>query len=72
MKSKKFCKYFNVNTNNCELDDCNNRCCAIEGKSCPDYEKYDYENELINRILDLEKRVHKLEEILAFKDFMVD
>ena len=72
MKSKKFCKYFNVNTNNCELDNGNNHCRAIEGKSCPNYEKYDYENEFINRILDLEKRVHRLEEILTLPDFKVD
>lgn len=72
MKNKKFCKHFNVDTNNCEFDNCNVRCRAIDGKSCPDYEKYDYEQELTNRIIELEKRVRKLEEIIALPNFEVD
>ena len=72
MKNKKFCKYFDAGTNNCDFDDCNNHCRALEGKSCSNYEKYDCEQDLLNRILELETRVRKLEEIIAFSNFEVD
>ena len=72
MKNKKFCKYFNVDTNTCEVSNYNSRCRALDGKSCPNYEKYDYEQELTTKITELEKRVHRLEEILTLPDFKVD
>lgn len=72
MKNKKFCKHFDVNKNSCSVKNSDSRCIALEGKSCHNYEKYDFEQDLLNRVLGLEIRVHRLEEILTLPDFKVD
>ena len=72
MQDRKFCAYLDTSTDNCTYEESNIHCRALNGKSCPNYKKYNGKTDLIKRIVRLENRVHKLEEILAFEKFEVD